>query len=324
MEIREIIRDILARAEANGGLRAVYFVGCGGSQAAIFPGKYLLDCESKTLSVKIFNSNQFVYSPPVKLDGQCLVVCCSLKATAETVVAVEKAKAAGAFTIAMTGSMQTGMAAVGEYVVTYSNGDNQIYSIANQAQVLRIGFEILHQLEGYLHYDKAMAAFEKVDKIIADAKENMLPAAKEFAEKYKDDKVFYVLASGALQGTAYTMVSCHLIEMQRLHASYIHSGEYFHGPFETTDADVPMILLMGIGRNRFLDERALDFLERYAPHRTVIDLKDTGIEEQIAPEVAEYFSSAIMIPIERYFVSQLAVARNRSMDERVYMWKVPY
>ena len=128
MQIQEIIAAVLERTHQAGGLKAVYFVGCGGSQAAIFPGKYLLDCESKTLSVKIYNSNEFVHCPPVKLDGQCLVICCSLKATAETVEAVKTANNAGAVTIAMTGSMETGMAQVGQYVVTYSNGDHQVYS----------------------------------------------------------------------------------------------------------------------------------------------------------------------------------------------------
>ena len=55
----------------------------------------------------------------------------------------------GAVTIAMTGSMETGMAKAGQYVVTYSNGDDQVYSDSNQANSLRIGFELLKQIENY-------------------------------------------------------------------------------------------------------------------------------------------------------------------------------
>lgn len=69
-----------------------------------------------------------------------MAVICSLKATAETVEAVKKANSIGAITIAMTGNMDTGMAKVGQYVVTYSNGDDQVYSDSNQANSLRIGF----------------------------------------------------------------------------------------------------------------------------------------------------------------------------------------
>lgn len=37
MQIQEIIAAVLERTHQAGGLKAVYFVGCGGSQAAIFP-----------------------------------------------------------------------------------------------------------------------------------------------------------------------------------------------------------------------------------------------------------------------------------------------
>ena len=61
----------------------------------------------------------------------------------------------------------------------------------------------------------------------------------------------------------------------------IHSGEYFHGPFEMTSETQPMILLMATGRSRFLDERVLKFLKTYAKRFIVIDAKDTGIEEDV-------------------------------------------
>ena len=44
------------------------------------------------------------------------------------------------------------------------------------------------------------------------------------------------------------MVNCHLIEMQQRNACLIHSGEYFHGPFETTGKGVAIVLLMSTGR----------------------------------------------------------------------------
>lgn len=153
MNIQQIVADIKAKIDAAGGLKAVCFVACGGSRAAIYPGKYLLDAESRNISVKLYNSNEFVYVTPKALDKQCIVICCSLKATAETVEAVKTANASGAVTIAMTGSADTDMAAAGQYVVLYSNGDNQVYSEGNQAQVLRVCFEILHQFEGYAHYE---------------------------------------------------------------------------------------------------------------------------------------------------------------------------
>lgn len=323
-QIHEMIAEIKGRMDAEGGLKAVYFVACGGSQAAIFPGKYLLDCEAKNLSVKIYNSNEFVYKTPRALDKNCLVICCSLKATPETVDAVNVANRAGAVTIAMTGSPDTGMAEVGQYVVIYSNGDEQIYSQSNQSKSLHIAFEILHQFEGYAHYQKAMEAYDQIDELVAKGKRHFLPLAQEFAKRFQHDEVFHILGAGPLWGTMYSMVNCHLMEMQGRHAVAIHSGEYFHGPFEPTDDELAIVLLMATGSTRFLDERVRKFLDEHAGRHMVIDAAELGVEEVIDPSVAEYFNGVIMIPIERFVVATMAELRGLSMDERRYMWKIPY
>ena len=166
--VKEIVSEIKVKMDQAGGLKHVYFVACGGSKAAIFPGLYLLQSEAKTFGATTYTSNEFVYATPKELDNRCVAVICSLKATPETVEAVKTANAAGAVTIAMTGSMETGMAQVGQYVVTYSNGDNQVYSDSNQANALRIGFELLHQFQNYENYDKAMAAYAEIDQIVAE------------------------------------------------------------------------------------------------------------------------------------------------------------
>ena len=189
MEIKQIITEIKQKLDAKGGLKHVYFVACGGSKAAIFPGLYLLQSEAKTFSATTYTSNEFVHATPKELDERCVAVICSLKATPETVKAVETANAKGAITIAMTGSMETGMAKVGQYVVVYSNGAPQDYSNSNQACSLRIGFELLHQIEGWDKYDKAMDAYQYINEIVDEAKKECLPAAQAWAKKEKDEPV---------------------------------------------------------------------------------------------------------------------------------------
>ena len=108
--VKEIVAEIKETLDKKGGLKHVYFVACGGSKAAIFPGLYLLQSEAKTFSATTYTSNEFVHATPKELDDRCVAVICSLKATAETVEAVKKANSIGAITIAMTGNMDTGMA----------------------------------------------------------------------------------------------------------------------------------------------------------------------------------------------------------------------
>ena len=83
-------------------IRDRYFVACGGSKAAIFPGLYLLQSEAKTFSATTYTSNEFVHATPKELDERCVAVICSLKATPETVEAVKTANAAGAVTVSYT------------------------------------------------------------------------------------------------------------------------------------------------------------------------------------------------------------------------------
>ena len=317
-QVKAVQQAVAARAVEN-----VYFVACGGSKAAIFPGLYLLQSEAKTFSATTYTSNEFVHATPKELDERCVAVICSLKATPETVKAVETANAKGAITIAMTGSMETGMAKVGQYVVVYSNGAPQDYSNSNQACSLRIGFELLHQIEGWDKYDKAMDAYQYINEIVDEAKKECLPAAQAWAEKEKDEPVFYVLASGSNYGVAYSMCCCHFMEMQWKHAVCLHTGEYFHGPFETTDKKLPMVLIMGEGRTRALDERCLKFLKTYAENFIVIDFKELN-KGRIDPDVVEFFNPVVLIPIERYYVFQMSQVTGHSMDERRYMYKVEY
>ena len=321
--VKEIVSEIKEIMALRGGLKHVYFVACGGSKAAIFPGLYLLQSEARSFGATTYTSNEFVHAVPKELDERCLAVICSLKATPETVEAVKTANRAGAITIAMTGNMETGMAKVGQYVVTYSNGDEQIYSDSNQSNSLRIGFELLHQLEGWDKYEKAMDAYKYIDDIISEGKEHLLADAREWAEREKDEPIFYVLASGPNYGVAYSMCCCHFMEMQWKHAVCLHTGEYFHGPFETTDKELPMVLLMSEGRTRALDERCLRFLNTYAKNFIVIDFKELN-QGRIDADVAEFFNPVVLIPIERYYVAQMAEIRGHSMDDRRYRWKVEY
>ena len=323
MEITNIISEIKEKIDRRGGLKAVYFVGLGGSLAAIYPGKYLLTDEAKNFGVFSYTSNEFIYSNPKSLDERCICILCSLKGTEETVEAVKHANKSGAITISMTGSDDTEMAKLGQYQVIYSNGDNQIYSKSNQSNSLRLAFEILKQFENYKYYNEAMDAFTKLDDIFVDAKKKFTEKAIKFALDYKDEDMFYIVASGPCWGTGYSMAYCHLMEMQWKNASVIHSGEFFQGPFEITDEKPVMILIKSIGKTRYLDERVERFLNKFANKVFILDAKDTKLD-LIDKNVSEYFTSVIMLPIERYTISKMANMRNHSMNKRRYMWQLDY
>lgn len=316
MDASRIVKEILAKTP--GGIQEINYIGCGGSRASVFAGHYLMKHEAKAIASNWFNSNEFVHAAPRSLGPGSVCVVCSLKATPESLEALRLANARGAATVALTGSLDTGLAKEAQYPLVYTTRAD-----GNQAHALRIGFELLHQQEAWRHYAEAQTALEKVDPLIAGALERSLSAAREFGLLYKDDQLFHILASGSAYSAAYIMAFCHLMEMQWKHAVPIHSGEYFHGPFEATDKDLPTILIKSTGRTRPLDERVERFLAQYASRVTIIDTANLGLPS-LGAHVAEYFNSVLMLTVAHQYVDELSKQTGHPMQHRRYMWQFDY
>ncbi len=188
---------------------------------------------------------------------------------------------------------------------------------------LKLAVEILNQIEGYENYDEMMNGFDRIDGIVKHSKEFLTPRAKAFAQQYKDEKLIYMMGSGANYCVAYSFAICLLMEMQWVNSSAIHTGEYFHGPFEITDRETPFIILMSEGRTRPLDQRALDFLNRFAEKVIIIDAKELGLET-IDDKVSEFFNPLLMGAALNCYSYELSIARKHPLSCRRYMWKLKY
>lgn len=302
----------------------VYFVACGGSSAIMYPNKYILDREAKNLTSDVYSSNEFIHRNPRKLGENSLVILCSMSGTTpETVAAATFARQKGALTVGYTNQPTSPLAQESEFVVKYEWGTESVAFNTNLGLLYQLTFGILNVLEGNDKFDKIInsltnlqAAFEKSDVQYKDQ-------AFQFGQEYKDEKVIYTMASGANYGIAYSYAICILMEMQWIHSNAVHAGEYFHGPFEIIDKDVPFIILLGLDETRPLDERALDFSKKYGEKLVVLDAKDldlTGIDE----ELKGYIAPLVLNNVLRRYAEQLAEARNHPLSKRRYMWKVEY
>ena len=140
---------------------------------------------------------------------------------------------------------------------------------------------------------------------------------------YKDEKLIYTMGSGSAHSVAYSFAICLLMEMQWINSSAIHSGEYFHGPFEITDRETPFIVFMSEGRTRPLDQRALDFLKQYAEKLMIVDVKELGINT-IDDKVVEFFNPLLLVHAIRVFAQKLSEERKHPLTVRRYMWKLEY
>lgn len=327
-DVIDTVEQINRKATQAGGLTSIFFVACGGSLAASYPARYLLQNESKAMRIVGMNSSEFVHACPKGVGPNSLVVGISTKATAETVKALEVANAAGAITLGLTGYADSLTAKTAQYSLVYYHSDEwycrpELVHCNSQGTALKLAFQLLYTLEAYPAYEKAMQAFEKIPDLYAAAFQAIKPKSVSFAMRYRNDTIFNVLASGVAWETAYSDAFCFFQEMQTIHCVPCHSGEYFHGAFETTDENLAVLLLKSVGRTRCLDERAEQFLNQFGGHHYILDAKELGLGE-VDEQVAEYFNALLLHPISKQFIAALGDVRMHPMSYRRYMWKFDY
>lgn len=302
----------------------VYFVACGGSSAIMYPNKYIMDREAVNIPSDVYSSNEFIHRNPRKLGENSLVILCSMSGTTpETVKAATFARQKGALTVGFTNQPTSPLAVESEFVVKYEWGEESVAFNTNLGLLYQLTFGVLNVLEGNDKFDKAISSLTNLQTVFEKAEKQYQSKAQQFGLEYKDEKVIYTMASGANYGIAYSYAICILMEMQWIHSNAVHAGEYFHGPFEIIDKNVPFIILLGLDETRPLDERALDFSQKYGEKLVVLDAKDldlTGVDE----ELKGYIAPLVLNHVLRKYAEQLAEARNHPLSKRRYMWKVEY
>lgn len=322
MNAKEVIKNIL---EEKKEIKQVYWVACGGSLIDLYPAHVMVNTESEKLESGWYTSKEFLLMPPKKLGKESLLIVCSHSGnTKETVDAAILGKEKGATVITLT-DVKGSKCDSEEFIPwVYPWGDDVPTSQIPSGITLSLAAELIQQQEGFSKYDMLMDGIQKMDDIVKNASKKV---TDELGEKFADcceaHKFFYILGSGATFSQTYGFAICSLMEMQWQNCAYVHSGEYFHGPFEVTENGVFYFLQMGSGICREMDERALAFLKTHTDSYMVVDAKEYGMEA-VDKEVADYLD-----PILFYTINcRLREARGRrfdhDVDTRRYMGKEEY
>ena len=321
-QLKQIVTRIL---EAQPDIRSVFFVGCGASRADLYPAYYFLTENARRLRASIHTANEFNYATPVSVDETAVIITCSLSGTTpESAKATTVAKMRGAHTIAVTHEPGSPITKDADDTVVFAWDDSYSSKEDKTLKVLMLAAELLHQTEGYDAYPQMAEAMERIYGAIDQAVTSVLPDAERFAQEHKDMKMLYVTSSGAMQEVAFSFSACLMMEMQWIASAFFNDGDFFHGPFEMAEKDVPYLLLMNDGKTRAMDSRTLAFLQRFDAKVTLIDAKDFGLGQIVAKEVIDYFNPVILSPVIRIYAEQLAIARSHPLTKRRYMWKLEY
>lgn len=301
----------------------LYFVACGGSMAYMYNQQYIIDRETE-LATTVISSNEFIHRDPKALGPNSLVILCSHSGnTPETVAAAAFARRKGALTVAYSFKPDSPLWLASEYNLHYDWGPDADAYEHRAGMALRFMFGILDAIQPAAKYRTALEAVKNLNDIFARNKAKYVQQADAFGSGWKREPVIYTMGSGPVYGEAYSFAICLLQEMQWVHSAAIHSGEYFHGPFEITDYDVPFLVMKTSGETRPLDERALAFAQKYSKKISVVDAEDfdwKGIDPVLKP----YLSAPIMAAVLRTYAERLAEHRGHPLSVRRYMWKMEY
>lgn len=322
MNAKKLVEMIL---EEKGQIKDVYFVACGGSLVDLYPGFYFIQAESTTMHAAWLTAKELVVNPPKHLSSNSLLIVCSHGGnTKESVEAAHAGREAGAAVITLTHTPGSACDDETMYSIVYDWADDVNEKDKPQGIVLAILNELMKAQEPeYALYDAVAEGLEKVDGIVRAAVKKVQNRTWLFAEKYHDEDFLYIMASGASYSQAYGFAICSLQEMQWIDCCYLHSGEYFHGPFEVTDEEHLYILMMSKGKNRVMDERALTFLEKYGKKYEVIDAEELGIGA-IEDCCVEYFNPILFYAMTVAYRTALQDKRHHPLDMRRYMGVVEY
>ena len=300
----------------------VHFLACGSSNRAMLGLQYWIERLSPSLEVHRSFPAEYLTQQPRRLDDRTLVVLSSKSGrTPETVAAAEFLRDLPCRTVAFTQTADSPLArAAGTRFLTGTGGESFV-ALFMLMQSLVGG--LLTAKDGWQDAAALLASLKALPEAIAiSARQSDARAAVE-AQRLRNDRILYHIASGPGFTTAYVFGVCVLMEMLRLHSYPIEAAEFFHGPFEIVDDTTPLVLLLGEDPSRPLMERVVKFCQRHSDRLLIYDSRDfamPGIVPAIRPIVAPYVLQAAL----KRIAAHLSVLHGQPLTTRRYMWKIEY
>jgi fructoselysine 6-phosphate deglycase len=322
--IEEELASARAAIAALPSVKRVVLTACGGSYAVMLPVEYFINSRTSSLATTVLNAAEFTSRSSALVDETTVVILCSHSGTTpETVAAAKHARELGALTVAFTNDATSPLGQAAEHVVTYQHGANKSESYVGPALVLRLAAGLVDDVDGKDLSGKIGDAVAQLPALVPTAQAAFAGAADEYAFAHRHEPLIYTMGAGSNYGTAYSFAICLLQEMQWIHSAAIHSGEYFHGPFEITDVEVPFIALVGLDETRPVEQRAVAFAVEHSAKVQVIDAQEFGLDS-VDAEVRGVVAHLIFNAVLRTFADALADHRGHPLSVRRYMWRMEY
>lgn len=312
----------VAQEAADRGVDQVLFVGVGGSWASSVPAVTALTTDATGLDVQNVNAADLLSRYLPRVGPRTLVIASSHSGgTPETVEAAAAAAAQGAQVVSLARDSDNALASHARTALTY--GSDTTITSAKYAVLEELVCSILESRGSHVDVAAIRSALEQMPAATQAAVEQMEQANSANIPPISRAASVMVVGGGRMLGLAYMLANCYLIEMQRKPSTYIHSGDFFHGPFELVDETTGIIHIAGEDEAAPLDDRVARFLDTYADNRHTVDSRDfalAGVPHEVRGRVAHIAMAAVVARIASYF----EVTSGHDLDIRRFMHKVAY
>lgn len=241
----------MAGVEANieklKNARRILIIACGTSWHAGLLAEYIIEELCRT-PVEVEYASEFRYRNPVIHKGDVIIAISQSGETADTLVAIEKAKEQGAVIFGIVNVVGSSIARVSD-AGAYTHAGPEIGVASTKAFTaqlavlaiiaLKLGYEKgTLDSKRFLHLLNELEAIpEKIPAALSQAEE-----IKQLAYKYKDARDFLYLGRGynfpiALEG------ALKLKEISYIHAEGYPAAEMKHGPIALVDENLPVVFI---------------------------------------------------------------------------------
>jgi glutamine---fructose-6-phosphate transaminase (isomerizing) len=225
----------------------IIIIACGTSWHAGLVAEYVIE-EVCRIPVEVEYASEFRYRNPIIQKGDVILCISQSGETADTLVAIEKAKEQGAIILGIVNVVGSSIARA-SHAGAYTHAGPEIGVASTKAFTaqlavlmmiaLKLGYDngtLSH--EKYLELCKELAEIPEKVNIVLQQNDNI----KALAEKYKDAANALYLGRGynfpvALEG------ALKLKEISYIHAEGYPAAEMKHGPIALVDENLPVVFV---------------------------------------------------------------------------------
>ncbi len=225
----------------------IMIVACGTSWHAGLIAEYVIE-ELCRIPVEVEYASEFRYRNPIVNKGDVIIAISQSGETADTLVALERAKANGAFIFGVVNAVGSSIARL-SHAGAYTHSGPEIgvastKAFTGQLAVLNMMALKIAKAKGTItdeYYQQLLNELQDVPEKVASILKNT-DELQRIAAKYKDAHDFLFLGRGynfpiALEG------ALKLKEISYIHAEGYPAAEMKHGPIALVDENLPVVFV---------------------------------------------------------------------------------